>query len=635
MHGFREGDIVSGFRVRKVSSLPDYRAEGILLEHEATGFTVYYVACSDSECFFSYTAYTPPENSRGIAHIIEHTVLSGSSRYPVKDPFMHLVRNSCNTFLNALTGVDRTYFPAASTVARDFDNLFSVYTDAVFSPLLREEAFMQEGIRISSEGGLHFEGVVFSEMLGEMAEHGYVVSSASTRPLFGDSPYQYESGGDAREICELSYGEYLDAYRRFYAPANLSLFLYGDMDITDKLELLDREYLSGRDKGRRIERIGLAERWKEPRRFDAVSSAEDGDTDSSVMVSWLLGDNATPGESTLLSLMVDILLGSPGCPLYKAIAESGLGKDLSSESGMSSSYRELTFSAGFSGADPGRAEEIEDFILSTLREIASAGFDRKAVEAAIRRMEFSTKEIPGGIPQGMRLFFQAEKALTFGGDPALFLAPVDTIRSIRKAWEDNPRFFEEWLMSSLVENPHRLLSVVRKDKDHGSEIEKAIASVLEKRKGEFFPDKAEALGVPRGKLWGVLQGGSPVTLDDGRVIESGMVMGPSRDGRKISYVTDTMYFPEIADYVHDSDILFCEGMFEKALKETAMEKKHMTSYEAGLVARDSGSLKLCLQHYSPRYSDRELRILERDAASVFPGTVLTRDRMSFSIPLKD
>ncbi len=159
--------------------------------------------------------------------------------------------------------------------------------------------------------------------------------------------------------------------------------------------------------------------------------------------------------------------------------------------------------------------------------------------------------------------------------------------------------------------------------------------VEEKRKGEFFPDKAEALGVPRGKLWGVLQGGSPVTLDDGRVIESGMVMGPSRDGRKISYVTDTMYFPEIADYVHDSDILFCEGMFEKALKETAMEKKHMTSYEAGLVARDSGSLKLCLQHYSPRYSDRELRILERDAVSVFPGTVLTRDRMSFSIPLKD
>ena len=161
------------------------------------------------------------------------------------------------------------------------------------------------------------------------------------------------------------------------------------------------------------------------------------------------------------------------------------------------------------------------------------------------------------------------------------------------------------------------------------------ALVEEKRKGEFHPDKAMELGIPKGKLWGQLQNGMSVTLDDGRVIESSMVMGAAREGRKISYVTDTMYFPQIADYVHDSDILFCEGMFEKALRDTAREKKHMTSYEAGLIARESGSLKLCLQHYSPRYSDRELRILERDAKEVFPDTVLTRDRMSFSIPLKD
>ncbi len=159
--------------------------------------------------------------------------------------------------------------------------------------------------------------------------------------------------------------------------------------------------------------------------------------------------------------------------------------------------------------------------------------------------------------------------------------------------------------------------------------------VEEKRKGEFFPDKAEALGVPKGKLWGVLQSGVPVTLSDGRTITSDMVMGMSRDGRKISYVTDTMYFEHIADYVHDSDILFCEGMFEKALAETAREKKHMTSYEAALVARDSASRLLCLQHYSPRYSERELKILERDAKSVFPDTVLTKDRMTFDVPLKD
>lgn len=159
--------------------------------------------------------------------------------------------------------------------------------------------------------------------------------------------------------------------------------------------------------------------------------------------------------------------------------------------------------------------------------------------------------------------------------------------------------------------------------------------VEERRKGEFFPDKAEALGVPKGKLWGALQRGESVTLEDGRTIESSMVMGESRDGRKLSYVTDSLYFPEIADYVHDSDILFCEGMFEKALKSSAREKKHMTAYEAAMIARDSGSRKLCLQHYSPRYSDKELKLLEKEAKEIFPDTVLTKDRMIFQVPLKD
>ena len=159
--------------------------------------------------------------------------------------------------------------------------------------------------------------------------------------------------------------------------------------------------------------------------------------------------------------------------------------------------------------------------------------------------------------------------------------------------------------------------------------------VEEKRKGEFFPDKAKALGIPMGKLWGKLQSGESVTLDDGRVITSDMVMGEERAGRKISYVTDSLYFESIADYVHDSDILFCEGMFEAALRDTAREKKHMTAREAAMIARDSYSHKLCLQHYSPRYSDRELRLLEKEAKEIFPETVLTKDRMVFSVPLKD
>ncbi len=159
--------------------------------------------------------------------------------------------------------------------------------------------------------------------------------------------------------------------------------------------------------------------------------------------------------------------------------------------------------------------------------------------------------------------------------------------------------------------------------------------VENKRKGEFFPDKAMALGIPKGRLWGELQKGNPITLPDGRVIESSMVMGKEREGRKFSYVTDSLYFPEISDFVHDSDILFCEGMFEDALAESAHEKKHMTSSEAARIARDGYCDKLCLQHYSPRYSDKELKVLKDEAQKIFPNTVLTRDRMQFDIALKD
>ncbi len=159
--------------------------------------------------------------------------------------------------------------------------------------------------------------------------------------------------------------------------------------------------------------------------------------------------------------------------------------------------------------------------------------------------------------------------------------------------------------------------------------------VEDKRKGEFFPDKAMELSIPRGKLWGELQSGKNIELEDGRTITPDMVMGKERSGRKFSYVTDSEYFPEIADYVHDSDILFCEGMFEKALEEDAKDKKHMTAEQAAMIARDSFCDKLCLQHYSPRYSDKELEILKKEAQAIFPNTILTKDRMSFDIPLKD
>lgn len=484
----REGDVIHGFCVTENADLPDYKGRGILFRHLKTGFRVYFVENDDKEQLFSYVVYTPPASSKGISHIIEHTVLAGSSKYPVKDPFMLLVRNSPNTYLNALTGVDRTYYPAASTVRKDIDNIFAVYTDAVFSPLLREETFMQEGIRISKEGKPHFEGVVYSEMFGVMADHESVVSSAVFKPLFGDSPYQWESGGDCREIARLTYEEYLSEWRRFYVPSNIYLFIYGDADIDEKLKVLDG-YLSGRDGGSPVARVGLSERWDKPRMHRAVSAAGDGDNGSSILLSWLLGDGVDPVESAILSLAVDILLGAPGCPLYKAIIESGLGSDLSTESGMCSSYRELAFAVGFAGAEEKNAGRIEDFLLDALSSIAREGLDPMLVESAIRKWEFTQKEIKGGVPNGMRLLFSADKALTFGFSPVSQLSPFAVIDEVKMRLKDNPHLFEDWIMKSLIDNPHRLLTVVAKDPMYSAGLEQEIEEILERRLPSYGSDK--------------------------------------------------------------------------------------------------------------------------------------------------
>ncbi len=484
---FNIGDIVNGFELVSIEEIPDYKSIGMLFKHIKTGFQVYALSNDDSECFFNYTVYTPATDNSGVFHILEHTVLTGSEKYPVRDPFMAMIRNSCNTFLNAMTGPDRTYYPAASPVKKDFDNIFNVYTDAVFCPLLRKESFMQEGIRMSENGGLHFEGVVFSEMQGDISQHDSVVSSSSTRPLFdNNSPYKYEFGGNPPDICDLTYEKFIETYKKYYVPANMTLFLYGNIDIEEKLSFLDREYLSHRDGGVAIKRAEMSSAWKEPRFYRATSNSEEGKISSTTMLSWLLGDSSEPNLNTELSLLVDLLLGSPGSPLYKAIIDSSLGRDLSSESGMSDSFRELVFAVGVDGTEENDARKVEDFILSTLADIANKGFDRMEIEASIRRMEFKLQEIPSGMPQGYTLFFsRIDKGWAYGRNPSDMLFAKDGIKRIREKLEENPNYFSSFIRDNLLNNSHRLLSVVVMDKDTQKRLDQKIKDKVKEHKGQY------------------------------------------------------------------------------------------------------------------------------------------------------
>ena len=470
------GDRVSSFILLDVSDCPDYNGKGYLFKHEKTGFEVFFFSTPDKESFFTYTIFTPPKDNSGVFHILEHTLLTGSERYPVRDPFMDIDRNSVNTFLNAMTGPDRTYYPAASPLKKDFDNIFAIYTDAVFNPLLRKESFMQEGIRLTHSG---FEGVVFSEMKGDVTSHSSVVFNTSNRYLFEEgSPYTFESGGDPVDIVDLTYEKAKQTYKKYYVPANMTLFLYGSIDIKEKLEFLDREYLSMRDGGERIARPLPPKKWEGERKIKMRSDAEEGEEGASITLSWLLEPSLGKGDVTTASLVVDVLLSNPGCPLYKAIIDSGLGKDISDEGGLNDSYSSLTFSTGFMGSDEKDCDKAGAFILESLKKICDEGLDERLIESSLRRMEFRLQEIKEGTPNGYRLFFKyIDRVWAYGGNPASMLNTRSEIELIRSSLKKDSRFLEHWIEKNLILNPHRLLSVVVMD----SRLSEERAEILEKK----------------------------------------------------------------------------------------------------------------------------------------------------------
>ncbi len=490
MAELKVGETYSSFTLLDVTYCPDYNGTGYYFRHKS-GFEVYYFSSDDEESFFSYNVYTPAFDNSGVFHILEHTVLTGSRRYPVRDPFMDIDRNSVNTFLNAMTGPDRTYYPAASPVKKDFDNIFSVYTDAVFNPLLRKDSFMQEGIRVTHSG---FEGVVFSEMGGDVTNHSSVVFNTSNRFLFSPgSPYRFESGGDPVDIVDLTYEKFIETYRKYYVPANITLFLYGKIDILEKLEKLDMEYLSNRDSGRRIERPRIEEPWKGEKSVKAYSDAEDGDEGATVSLSWRLGEASGGIENTILSLIVDTLLGNPGCPLYKAVIDSGLGKDISSEGGMNDSYASLTFAVGISGVKEDDGERVRDFLISSLEKIVKDGIDPVLIESTLRRMEFSLREIKEGTPNGYRIFFKRiDKGWAYGQSPSSMLFPGKEIEYIRSELKKNPRFIEDWIKTNLIDNPTRLLSTVVMDGESTKRREKEIKRKLKEKMAFYKREDEEA-----------------------------------------------------------------------------------------------------------------------------------------------
>ena len=492
----RKGQVLeSGFTILDVVDLPELQAAGIWARHEKSGAEVFHILNDDSENLFAFAFATSPEDDTGVAHILEHSVLCGSERYPLKDAFLVLAQGSLQTFLNAWTFPDKTLYPASSVNEHDYFNLMSVYGDAVFRPRLSEWTFMQEGHRFEfvKDGGaadtdrLSITGVVYNEMKGAYSSLDAYAALWSVKAVMPGTPYAFESGGDPAHIPDLSWEGLREFHRRRYSPANCRVFLAGNIPTEKQLAFLNGDFFSGLDSGAASPPIVKTGRWNEPKKL-RIPCPAGGEKKLTVFLSWLCSDVTDTDENIALTALTEILLGHDGSPLTRALIESGIGEDLSPVSGLEAEIRETLFVAGLRGVD-GPAEEagkqVEDLILGELRRLVSEGIPQEEIEAALLSMEFAHREIRrSGGPFSLVWMRRSLRGWLHGNKPweSLLFAPgMEKIkRRLAEETETGSRYFESLIQKYFLDNPHRMLVVLEPRDDFLPGQEARLADTLAK-----------------------------------------------------------------------------------------------------------------------------------------------------------
>ncbi len=488
------GDERHGFSVKKISDLKNLRATALELEHLKTGARLLHVQSEDSENLFCVAFRTPPSDDTGLPHILEHSVLAGSRRYPVKDPFVEMVKMSMATFINAMTYSDKTVYPVASNVRQDFYNLAEVYCDAVFHPLLTENTFKQEGHHLEFDGDgapsnkLIVKGIVYNEMKGAFSSPDQVVDRVSVNGLFPDTPYGKESGGDPEAIPELSYSEFKRFYEDLYHPSNSFIFIYGDIPTVDHLAFLEKQ-LEGFEHREIDTNIPRQPLWKRPqarREVYPVGKDDELTGKTFVTVNWWAGDGTDALEVLSFKVLDHLLLGHSASPLRKALIDSKLGEDLS-DSGFMAGRLESSFHVGLKGSEPEREQQIVDLILDTLKKIASEGMSRDTVDAAFHQLAFRYLEIQSMFP--LWLMDRAYGSWIYGADPLVFLRADEHLKELKSRYVANPGLFSELIRKRLIDNPHRLTITFVPDRDFQAKKDAAFEARMEERKAALSDEE--------------------------------------------------------------------------------------------------------------------------------------------------
>ena len=458
--------------------------------HEPTGAEYISVENDDNNKVFGISFRTPPSDSTGVAHILEQTVLCGSRKYPLKDPFVQLLKGSLQTFLNAMTYPDKTVYPVASQNVQDFYNLVDVYLDAVFFPRITPAFFRQEGWHYelaTPEAPLTCKGVVYNEMKGVYSSPDSLLLERSQQSLFPNTTYGLDSGGNPAVIPTLTYGEFREFHETWYHPSNARIFFYGNDDPAKRLEILE-EYLGGFQtlKTPPDSSIPLQPAFDKPIQIEETYAAGDDDSKAFITVNWAL-----PEGSLHFALIVldHILTGTSGSPLRKVLIESGLGEDIAGF-GLETHMRQPAYSIGMKGADFPNLGKIEALIFQTLENLAKDGIDRGDITAALNTFEFDLRENnTGSCPQGLSVMLTMLETWLYDWDPLVLAAYEKPLAGLKQALADNPRYFEELIENNLLKNPHR--STVRLIPDaHKTEREEAEdAARLQAVKKAMIPDE--------------------------------------------------------------------------------------------------------------------------------------------------
>lgn len=493
IHDLAEYEILDEHRVEDVQS------DGFILRHKKSGARIAILSNNDDNKVFYIGFRTPPEDETGVPHIIEHTTLCGSKKFPVKDPFIELAKGSLNTFLNAMTYPDKTVYPVASCNDQDFKNLMDVYLDAVFNPNITkyEEIFKQEGWHYELTGKddeLKINGVVYNEMKGAYSSPDEVLSSQIYRSLFPDNTYSKDSGGNPEYIPKLTYEAYLDFYHKYYHPSNSYIYLYGDMDVVERLEWLDKEYLSLYDYKKVNSGINKQPAFDEIKNVEAqYSITMDDSQENKTYLSYnrVVGDSLDEMLYQAFDVLDYALVSSPGAPVRQALIDAGIGDDVygSYDAGI----LQPVFSFVAKNANASQADEFESIIESTLKEVVKTGINKEALLAGINSSEFKFREADfGQFPKGLLFGLNCLDSWLFDDmKPFIHLECLGTFAKLRKAVDTD--YFEKLIQEYLLDNTHGSSVTVKPKRGLGNEREEALANELSDYKASLSDEEIKKL----------------------------------------------------------------------------------------------------------------------------------------------